>query len=93
MLFFAGYACEISSVSSPSPLLAKGQASVILEAVVVSRGQQGEVRSGQVTIPFYPAPFAEISEITLTNEVPSTSVEIQGTFEVLSNLEVSAGVI
>ncbi|XP_063610154.1 nuclear pore membrane glycoprotein 210-like [Penaeus indicus] len=87
-----GYACEISSVSSPSSLLAKGQASVILEAVVVSRGQQSEVRSGQVTIPFYPAPFAEISEVTLTNEVPSTSIEIQGTFEVLSTLEITSDV-
>lgn len=76
-------------MSSPSALLAKGQASIILEAVVVSRGQQGEVRSGQVTIPFYPAPFAEVSEVTLTNEVPSTSIEIQGTFEVLGTLEVS----
>lgn len=87
-----GYACEISSVSSPSALLAKGQASIILEAVVVSRGQQGEVRSGQVTIPFYPAPFAEVSEVTLTNEVPSTSIEIQGTFEVLGTLEIASDV-
>lgn len=56
--------------------------------MVVGRGQQSEVRSGQVPVPFYPAPFADVSEIKLTNEEPSTSILLQGKPEVLDNVEV-----
>lgn len=62
---------------------------MILEAVVVGQGEQGEVRSGQIQVPFNPAPVSDVSETKLTNEEPSVSVMLQGTSQILTQLEVS----
>ncbi|XP_071543821.1 nuclear pore membrane glycoprotein 210 [Panulirus ornatus] len=83
-----GYACRISSLVGPLSSIASLESTVIVEAVVVGQGQQGEVRSGQVPVPFYPSPFADTSEIKLTNEEPSVIIFLQGTSQVLSNVEI-----
>ncbi|KAK8733036.1 hypothetical protein OTU49_006725, partial [Cherax quadricarinatus] len=85
-----GYACKITSLLGPSSSLATLDASVIIEAVVVGRGQQGEVRSGQVTVPFHPSPVLDTYEVKLTNEEPSVTAFFQGTSAVLDKLEVLA---
>ncbi|CAL4097838.1 unnamed protein product [Meganyctiphanes norvegica] len=85
-----GYGCMISSKVGPTVSLATLQASLQLEAVVVSRGPQGEVRSGQLVVPFLPAPISEVTEILLTNEEPSALVTLQGIPAVLGNLKVTA---
>nr|XP_045612932.1 nuclear pore membrane glycoprotein 210-like isoform X2 [Procambarus clarkii] len=85
-----GYACKISSLVGPSSNLATLDSTVIIEAVVVGRGQQGEVRSGEIAVPFYPSPVSDISEVKLTNEKSSSTVLLEGTAEVLDKLQVLA---
>ncbi|XP_042211678.1 nuclear pore membrane glycoprotein 210-like isoform X2 [Homarus americanus] len=85
-----GYACKIETLVGPLPSIATSDSAVIVEAVVVGRGQQGEVRSGPVTVPFYPSPVTDVSEVKLTNENPSVTIFLQGTPDVLNKLEVLA---
>lgn len=84
-----GYACSISTLVGPLASLATTESAVIVEAVVVDLGKQGEVRSGQVSVPFYPAPVPDTSETKLTNDEPSVTISVLGIPQVLAALEVS----
>ncbi|XP_068200875.1 nuclear pore membrane glycoprotein 210 [Palaemon carinicauda] len=84
-----GYGCEITSLSGPSLSIATSESAVILEAVVVGKGLQGEVRSGQNALSFNSAPVSEVSEVKLSNMETSVNVMLHGLPNVISSLEVS----
>ncbi|KAK7069963.1 hypothetical protein SK128_003833 [Halocaridina rubra] len=83
-----GYGCDITSLTGPSLAVATVTSGVIIEAVVVGKGEQGEVRSGQTALVFHAAPVSEISEVKLSNVEPSVTVTLIGTPDVLTNLEI-----
>ena len=85
-----GYACKLSTNEDALSLLAQIDLSIYLEVVVISRGQQKELRSGEVKIPFIPAFVVDKSEVTITNEATEILVQVKGISEMLGSLKVTS---
>ncbi|XP_064117078.1 nuclear pore membrane glycoprotein 210-like [Macrobrachium nipponense] len=83
-----GYGCEVTALSGPLLSIAMSESAVILEAVVVGKGLQGEVRSGQSALSFNAAPVSEVSEVKISNVEPSVTVMLHGLPTVINSLEV-----
>ncbi|KAG0718780.1 Nuclear pore membrane glycoprotein 210 [Chionoecetes opilio] len=76
-----GYGCEVTCLAGPSLGLATLEAALVVEAVAEG---DGGLRSGQVQIPFLPAPAPESPTLTLTNQQPTASLLLRGHPDVLA---------
>lgn len=81
-----GYGCEVTCLAGPSLGLATLEAALVVEAVAEGHGS---LRSGQVQLPFLPAPASESPTLTLTNQQPSASLLLRGHPDVLAAMSVS----
>lgn len=76
----------MTCLAGPSLGLATLEAALVVEAVAEG---DGGLRSGQVQIPFLPAPAPESPTLTLTNQQPSASLLLRGHPDVLAAMTVS----
>ncbi|XP_045135135.1 nuclear pore membrane glycoprotein 210-like [Portunus trituberculatus] len=76
-----GYGCEVTCLAGPSLGLATLEAALVVEAVAEG---DGGLRSGQVQLPFLPAPAPESPTLTLTNQQPTASLLLRGHPDVLA---------
>lgn len=80
-----GYGCEVTCLAGPSLGLATLEAALVVEAVAEG---DGGLRSGQVQLPFLPAPAPESPTLTLTNQQPTASLLLRGHPDVLAAMAV-----
>ena len=76
----------MTCLAGPSLSLATLEAALVVEAVADG---DGGLRSGQVQLPFLPAPAPESPTLTLTNQQPTSSLLLRGDPDVLAAMAVS----